>query len=196
MKLFLASTSPRRQDLIQRLGLPVEILKNAAVETFDPTWNPEKVVQHLSKIKAQSAFTTLKATHPQENGVLVGADTIVVVNDTILGKPENRSHAAAMLQTLQGNQHRVLTGMTLIDTDSGKERTTYEETLVWMKALDSEQIERYIATGEPMDKAGSYGIQGIGATLIHRIEGDYFNVVGLPLSKLADQLKDFGVAIP
>jgi septum formation protein len=196
MKLFLASTSPRRQDLIQRLGLPVEILKNTADETFDPTWSPEKVVQHLSKIKAQAAFATLKATHPQESGILVGADTIVVVNNTILGKPENTAHAATMLHTLQGNKHKVFTGITLIDTNSGKEITTYEGTQVWMKALDSEQIERYIATGEPMDKAGSYGIQGIGATLIHRLEGDYFNVVGLPLSKLADQLKEFGIFIP
>jgi septum formation protein len=90
----------------------------------------------------------------------------------------------------------VFTGITLIDTLTGKEMTAFEETRVWMKSLDSDQIERYIATGEPMDKAGSYGIQGIGATLIHRIEGDYFNVVGLPLSKLADQLLEFGIHIP
>ncbi|HET6872495.1 MAG TPA: Maf family protein [Sporolactobacillaceae bacterium] len=196
MKLYLASTSPRRQELIQRLNLPVEILKNAADETFDPTWQPKNVVQHLSKVKAVAAYNSFKKREQVEHGVLIGADTIVVVEETILGKPENKSHAKEMLQTLQGSQHKVLTGITLIDTKTGKEQTDFEETWVWMKPLNSHQIERYIVTGEPMDKAGSYGIQGIGATLIQRIEGDYFNVVGLPLSKLADQLLEFGIHIP
>jgi len=196
MKLFLASTSPRRQELIRRLGLPVEILKNTADETYEPEWSPEEVVQHLSKIKAQGAYTSLRATPKGEEGILVGADTIVAMNQTILGKPRDVTHATTMLESLQGNQHKVFTGITLIETNTGKRITTYESTDVWMKSLDRDQIERYITTGEPMDKAGSYGIQGIGATLIHRIEGDYFNVVGLPLSKLADQLKEFGVQIP
>lgn len=193
-KLLLASGSPRRRELIQLLGLPVEIVENKAEECIEPDWTPETAVENLSNIKAQAGFETIKVQ--KTNGLLIGADTIVVLKNQILGKPRDREHAFEMLTALQGNTHRVLTGITLIDLETQVQVTTHEETKVWMKPLDQDQIWRYIDSGEPMDKAGSYGIQNLGATLISRIEGDYFNVVGLPLSCLADNLKKFGYIIP
>lgn len=193
-KLFLASGSPRRRELIQLLRLPFEIVENKAEENIDPDWTPEAAVENLSKIKARGGFEAIKDR--EKNGLLIGADTIVVLKNKILGKPCDRQHAFEMLSSLQGNMHRVLTGITLIDLETQVQLTTHEETQVWMKPLEEDQIWRYIDSGEPMDKAGSYGIQNLGATLISKIEGDYFNVVGLPLSSLADALKSFGFSIP
>ncbi len=192
--LYLASTSPRRQELIRIFGLPVRIVANKADETIEPNWTPEVAVEQLSQIKAEAAFNASKATH--KSGLLIGADTIVVLNNRILGKPQDAKHAHSILMDLQGNTHTVMTGVTILDFATGKQTTFHEETSVWMKALDEAQIERYIASGEPMDKAGAYGIQGIGSTLIQRIEGDYFNVVGLPLAALAHALEAFGCVIP
>ncbi|WEG12301.1 Maf family protein [Pullulanibacillus sp. KACC 23026] len=194
--LYLASTSPRRRELIQKLGLPVKIVNNNAEEVIDPSWSPTEAVEQLSMIKAHAAYRNMKATGDLLSGILISADTVVVLEGEILGKPSDAEQAKQMLSSLQGRSHHVLTGFTLIHLQSGETVTSHEQTTVWMKPLQPEQIARYSATGEPMDKAGSYGIQDLGATFIERIEGDYFNVVGLPLSQLADTLGQFGVIVP
>lgn len=193
MTLFLASTSPRRQELIQRLGLPVEVVTNKAEEIIDPSWTPNEAVEQLSKVKARVAYELKMQQTPNLEGILIGADTIVVLDNLILGKPTNEAHAKEMLTALQGRAHRVITGVTLIHLTNGEERTFHQQTKVWMKALNENELDMYIATGEPMDKAGSYGIQGMGALFIEKIEGDYYSVMGLPLNLIYQQLLVIGV---
>ncbi|WP_328284463.1 Maf family protein [Paenibacillus tarimensis] len=195
-RLILASASPRRRVLIESLGLriPVEIVSSDADETTPDEWLPAKVVEQLAVRKAGAVRDRfLKEGRIQSPSVIVGADTIVVLDGDKLGKPADAGEAAAMLKRLQGRPHEVFTGVAVIDLQSGRTRGESRVTRVHMKPLDEGRIERYIASGEPMDKAGSYGIQGLGAVLVDRIEGCYFNVVGLPVSLLAELLADFGV---
>jgi septum formation protein len=191
--LILASSSPRRQELIHTLQLPVQVHVSHADETVSSLLSPAEIVETLSLRKAQAVKDKLSGQN--ENGIIIGSDTIVVLDEHVLGKPVDAADAQRMLGQLQGRQHRVFSGIACIDMVSGEEKIAYRVTNVHMKSLTSEQIERYIATGEPMDKAGSYAIQGIGATLIDSIEGCYFNVVGLPLSLLSDMLSDLGVNV-
>jgi septum formation protein len=128
-------------------------------------------------------------------GIIIGADTIVVLGDAILGKPADAEDAGRMLSLLSGRMHRVLTGLAVVDAASGREMTRLSETRVWFRDLTSEELAAYVASGEPLDKAGAYGIQEKGALLVSRIEGCYFNVVGLPLSLLGEMLREFGVAL-
>jgi septum formation protein len=124
------------------------------------------------------------------NAAILGADTVVVLDGRILGKPRDRSDARAMLRTLSGRTHTVYTGLALVDVPTGLRETCCEKSLVTMKRINNEEIDRYLATGEPMDKAGSYGIQGFGAVFIKHIDGCFFNVMGLPVGRLYDMLKD------
>ena len=126
------------------------------------------------------------------SGLVIGADTIVVYRRQILGKPAGAAEAAEMLQKLQGDTHEVFTGIALVDASSGKCATSHERTEVLFRPLEAEEIRRYVATGEPLDKAGAYGAQGIGAAFVEHINGSYTNVVGLPLSRLTLMLRDFG----
>ncbi|WP_245948270.1 Maf family protein [Paenibacillus sambharensis] len=195
-RVVLASASPRRRLLMDSLGLriPVEIVASDADETTPDEWLPAKVVEQLAVRKAEAVRgRILSEGGMQPSAVIVGADTIVVLNGDKLGKPADAEEAAAMLNRLQGKPHEVFTGVALIDLHSGRMRAESRVTRVHMKPLDAARIERYIASGEPKDKAGSYGIQGLGAVLVDRIEGCYFNVVGLPVSLLAELLADFGV---
>jgi septum formation protein len=128
-------------------------------------------------------------------GIIIGADTIVVLDDAILGKPADAEDAGRMLSLLSGRMHRVLTGLAVVDAASGREMTRLSETKVWFRDLLPEELAAYVASGEPLDKAGAYGIQEKGALLVSRIEGCYFNVVGLPLSLLGEMLREFGVAL-
>ncbi|TVX87252.1 Maf family protein [Paenibacillus agilis] len=192
--LVLASTSPRRQELIHTLQLPVEVEPSNEDETVDIHWAPYETVEQLALRKANSVARARRARG--EGGLVIGADTIVVLRDTILGKPENEADAFRMLSALQNEVHEVYTGVAIIDALTGVELVRHRKTAVWMRPLNPEQITRYIASGEPMDKAGSYGIQGLGAALVDRIEGCYFNVVGLPISLLADMLKVYGIEKP
>ena len=150
---------------------------------------PQEAVQALSLMKAM----TIAQRH--EEWLVIGADTIVVCDGSILGKPENEQQAFGMLSMLQGRSHDVYTGIAIVDAASLAHQTAYSRTKVFMKALDEEQIRRYIRTGEPNDKAGAYGIQGMGALLVEKIDGDYFTVVGLPLNLLARMLADHGVQL-
>ncbi|MDP4093339.1 MAG: Maf family protein [Bacillota bacterium] len=184
--IILASASPRRTDLLKQLGLDFRVIPSDIDETIDKTMSARELVLSLSSQKALEV-----ANKVQPGPLVIGADT-VVFKERILGKPENWDEAAEMLNMLQGDWHEVITGVTLIDTLTGKQSSEYEVTRVKMCELNHQMINAYIGTGEPFDKAGAYGIQGMGALLVEGIEGCYFNVVGLPLKRLSSMLETFG----
>jgi len=191
-KIILASSSPRRKELIQRLGLPVEVVQNTVDETVDQNLAPHEVVLTLAKRKMIAAWEKIGA---KKDCIIISGDTIVVQNGDILGKPCDADDAFRMLKRLQGERHTVYSGVASMHAETGKKIIDYRAVKVTMKPLSDRQIQRYIATGEPMDKAGAYGIQGLGASLIEKIEGDYFAVVGLPLALVRDMLSALGVEV-
>ncbi|MBW7454826.1 Maf family protein [Paenibacillus sepulcri] len=195
-QLVLASSSPRRRDLVASLdlSLPVLILSTDADEQTPPDWSPSRIVEQLALRKARAAVPMLGG-HDADRSLIIGADTIVVVDGDVLGKPVDEQDALRMLTRLQGREHHVYTGVACLETSSGRELVRYRMTRVAMKPLDQDRMKRYVATGEPLDKAGSYAIQGLGATLVDRLDGCYFNVVGLPLSLLSEMLSAFGVEV-
>ncbi len=187
MNLILASGSPRRKELLEHMGLrDFQIRPTHADEHLTPGLSPALQVEELSLRKAQAA-----AEQAGSADLILAADTVVALHGTILGKPSCEEDARRMLTALSGNCHQVYTGVTLLQ--GGQCLTRHQETSVQFRSLLPEEIRQYIATGECMDKAGAYGIQGFGALLIDRIEGDYYNVVGLPVSLLASMLRQFGV---
>lgn len=187
--LILASSSPRRKELLQTLGLSFSIQSSDVDETTDPGMQPQEIVEELALRKARKVASGLT------EGVVLGSDTIVVLNGEILGKPVDDEDAYRMLHALQGCEHTVYSGIALIDAESGQSEVTHSRTQVKIRPLAPDEIRAYIATREPMDKAGSYAIQGIGATLVEGIEGDYFTVVGLPLRLTASMLSRFGIQV-
>lgn len=191
--LILASSSPRRQELIQYLELPVQICASEVNEETEEGLSPVDVVETLSFRKAEAVLKRLKTDGM--TGIIVGSDTIVELDGQILGKPKDTTDAVRMLKDLEGKQHQVFTGVACIDIESGHSIVKHRVTKVTMKALNDTKIKRYVETGEPFDKAGSYGIQGKGSFIIESIEGCYFNVVGLPLSLLSDMLEEMGMEI-
>ncbi|UVI28124.1 Maf family protein [Paenibacillus spongiae] len=195
-QLVLASSSPRRRELVVLLdlSLPVLILSTDADETTPSEWSPSYIVEQLALRKARAAVGCLEGEHAK-NSVVVGADTIVVLDGEVMGKPKDTEEAVRMLGRLQGREHQVFTGVACIRTDDGSEIVSHRMTRVKMKSMDTIRIERYVASGEPMDKAGSYAIQGLGAVMVDSIEGCYFNVVGLPVSLLAEMLETCGVDV-
>lgn len=203
-QIVLASGSPRRKELLEQIGVEFEICP-ARGEEIIATVIPEQVVQELSRQKAEEVASGLlgyKESHSEiltpQDLLVIGADTIVAYNGRILGKPKDEADAREMLISLSGSVHSVYTGVTLVlADDSGRmgEHTFYEKTDVVMHKLSEEEIDRYIATGEPMDKAGAYGIQGKCAIYIREIRGDYNNVVGLPIARLYQELKKIGIDI-
>ncbi len=178
VKLVLASSSPRRADILRREGIKFQLLVPEQTEDNNLFLDPVSHVLKLSKEKAKSVSDKV------ENGLILGADTIVVFGDRILGKPKNKKEAFFILKSLSGKYHEVYTGITLIQKKSGKVESDYDCTKVQFNELRKEDILDYIATGEPMDKAGAYGIQGMGNFLVKNIEGDLDNVIGLPLRKV------------
>jgi len=190
MRIILASASPRRRELLEQIGIPFEVHVSCAEERVAVT-EPAGIVEELSKRKASAVLGTLG----DETGVLViGADTVVAIDGGILGKPGDESEAACMLRKLSGREHQVYTGVTLLYRPEGeeclREKTFYEVTRVFFYSMTEEEILAYVATGDPMDKAGAYGIQGICARYIKGIEGDYSNVVGLPVGRLYQELRE------
>lgn len=184
--LVLASTSPRRISLLKQLGVPFEAVDPGDAENsvaLDP-------VAHV-RDHALSKAEAVAAKYPDR--LVIAADTIVVLDGRILEKPRNMEEAKAMLRVLCGRIHTVVSAVALVERDRGLSDLRIEETKVGMKKLTEEEIEAYVATGEPMDKAGAYAAQGIGAVIIERVEGCFYNVVGLPMSLLYDMLKDAGV---
>ncbi|WP_038089644.1 Maf family protein [Tumebacillus flagellatus] len=185
--LILASGSPRRKELLGGLGLTFDILVSEADESFAPGLSPVEIVQELAYRKASVVANTLSG------GIVVGADTIVVCDDDILGKPSDAEDAKRMLRRLSGRSHTVYTGIALVDAgEPGRMVRDVSGTEVRFKPLTDEQIDAYVATGEPMDKAGAYGIQGKASQFITGITGDFFTVVGLPVALLADRLAEWG----
>lgn len=194
MEIILASASPRRKELLELMGLPFSVCVSDADETTDENLPPYFIVEQLSLLKASDVAGKLRAEG--KKALVIGADTIVVFGGAILTKPKDKEDAKKMLTMLSGKWHSVLSGVTVMDTKTAKSETFYVETKVHFVDVTEEEIDRYIATNEPMDKAGSYGIQGKGSVFIDKIEGDYFNVVGLPIHKLARVLKEeFGVSV-
>ena len=187
MEIILASGSPRRRELLERMGIEeFDIITSDVDETLDDSLPPAMQVEQLSCRKAEAV-----AAEQPEDALIIAADTVVALDGTILGKPVDEADAFRMLSALSGVRHHVYTGVTVILGD--KTLTRHEVTSVDFRSLEPEEIELYIATGECMDKAGAYGIQGYGALLIEGITGDYYNVMGLPVALLAQMLKEFGV---
>jgi len=188
-RIILASSSPRRSQLLEQLGLPFEVVPSGHPEDHDVGGDPHELVKSLSLAKAKA----VAAEHRE--AVVIAADTVVEFHGQILGKPQTGPEAAGMLETLNGRAHRVITGFTVM-TMAGQETVTRSvETTVHLKRLTREEIGAYVASGEPLGKAGAYAIQGLGAVIIDRIEGDYYNVVGLPLNALSQVLQDFGISV-
>ena len=185
----MASASPRRKELLEQIGLQFEVEPSNYDEEITSASEPHETARRLSLGKARVAARK----HP--NALIIAADTFVVLGDRILGKPRTDSEARKMLRALNVQAHSVVTGFTLLDTETGKVLSRSVETRVHMRKLMLREIDSYIRTKEPLDKAGGYAIQGLGAVLVDRIEGDYFNVVGLPLSALAESLREFGVEV-
>ena len=181
MKIILASASPRRHDLMRQAGFEFETLVSNIDENISES-DPAELVKKLAQAKAAAAADTLDA----ENGdaIVIGADTIVYIDGEILGKPTDTAHAFKTLKKLSGRAHTVYTGLALLNTASGECEVTVDTTDVYMRELSDTEINAYIDTGEPMDKAGAYGVQDRAGMFVRRIEGDFFTVVGLPLYRL------------
>lgn len=189
--IFLASASPRRSEILEQVGASFVVLPSGVDEKITKTI-PNEVVMELASQKAKDVFYT-----NDNEGLYIGADTVVAYNDNILGKPHDKQDAFHMLKRLQGNVHSVFTGVMLIikNGDEYIEINFYQKTDVKMYNLEDEEIKQYIETGEPMDKAGSYAIQGTFAVNIEKIDGDYNNVVGLPIALINQKLKEIGYTL-
>jgi len=187
--IILASASPRRKELLEQIGLRFKVDPVRHEEKLELTLPADTVARKISLEKA----APVAARH--KNAIVIAADTFGVLDGKLLVKPHSEQEARDMLASLSGRSHSVITGFTLMDTDTKKTVSRSVETIVTLKELTPVEIETYVKSGEPLDKAGSYAIQGLGAVLIEKIEGDYYNVVGLPLSALAEALKEFGVSV-
>ncbi|MBN2099914.1 MAG: septum formation inhibitor Maf [Dehalococcoidia bacterium] len=188
-KIVLASASPRRKELLEQVGLRFEVDPTDYDEGKISTSGPHRMATHLSQGKARAA------ARKHRKAIIIAADTLVVLGGKVFGKPHTNAQARVMLRALNGRTHSVVTGFTILDTETGKVLSRSVETRVHMKRATLKEIDGYVRTKEPLDKAGGYAIQGRGAVLVERIEGDYSNVVGLPLGTLAESLKEFGINV-
>ncbi|UCH33195.1 MAG: septum formation inhibitor Maf [Armatimonadota bacterium] len=191
--IILASASPRREALLKQIGLPFRVEPSGvSEEKAQRPGDPASFVEQAALAKAEDVAARVR------DGLVLGADTVVVVGGRVLGKPTSAAEAREMLASLSGVTHDVYTGLALVQVEDGsvrRRRTAHEATRVTFRRLSRDDIEGYVATGEPMDKAGAYGIQGRGAVLVERIEGCYSNVVGLPVARLVEMLRDFGISV-
>jgi septum formation protein len=186
--LILASSSPRRKELLENLRLTFAISSSDVDESFDPELSPEEIVMELAERKARAVFKQ------NSDAFVIGSDTIVVANNRILGKPADEAEAVRMLKTLSGSQHEVYTGVCIVSPTSSAK--FYEKTEVWFWELTDDEIRSYVQSGEPLDKAGAYGIQQLGSMLVKKINGDYFAVVGLPVARTIRELQRLGYQLP
>ena len=188
-KIVLASASPRRQELLHRIGIEeFDIRVPAADESYPADLKPAQIVEHISRKKAEAA-----AALCTDDEIIITADTMVFLDDLRLGKPVDEADALRMLTDLQGRHHTVCTGVTV--RQGHRILTQSETTHVYFRSATESELRAYIATGEPMDKAGSYGVQGKGALLVEKLDGDFFNVMGLPVLRLSRMLETFGVKL-
>ena len=208
-RIILASASPRRKELLAQVGMEFEVRPSHAEEIITGS-RPAEIVMGLSNLKAEDIFAQLSEDE-KENVLVIGSDTVVALDGEILGKPKDKADAKRMLKALQGRSHQVYTGVTLILQETPDKQTRvaeqaegealsnishtvfYEETEVEVYPMTDEEIDAYIATKDPMDKAGSYGIQGLFAAHIKGLKGDYYNVVGLPIGRLYQEMKKLGI---
>ena len=187
--IILASASPRRKELLEKIGLRFEVEPGNYQEDMPLGLEPHQLAQKISLAKAKSV------ARQHQNAIVLAADTFGIFEGKVLGKPHTEAEARTMLKTLSGRSHSVITGFTLIDTAKNKTLSKSVETKVYIRKLTLAEIDAYVKSKEPLDKAGAYAIQGLGAVFVEKIEGDYFNVVGLPLSALTEALKEFGINI-
>lgn len=186
MDIILASQSPRRRELLERMGVEFRVVTPDIDEHMERELPPDELVRRISAEKARAV-----AAQTGPDAIVIAADTVVALDGAVLGKPADELEAFKMLSTLSGCRHQVYTGLTVL---RGEEmHTVSEETAVTFRELSEKEITNYIRTGEPMDKAGAYGIQGYGALLVEGIQGDYYNVMGLPVCRLGGLLKELGV---
>lgn len=191
-EIVLASGSPRRKELLARFGVPFRIQTSDVDETVNLPLSASRVVEELALRKGRDVAAQC------ENALVIGADTVVVYQGEIMGKPEDEREAAQMLGELSGKEHQVYSGIALLTVDQGeitREVVSHRMTRVWIRDLTPEKVTWYVNTKEPLDKAGAYGIQGLGACLVNRIEGCYFNVVGMSLALLDEMLSEIGYSI-
>ena len=188
-KIILASGSPRRKEILGTTGLKFDICVSDYEEDLGMEKEPRALARFLSRKKAE------EVAHKYKNAIIISADTFIVFKDNLLGKPHTAKEATRMLTMLNGKAHSVITGFTVMDTGTNKITSRSIETKVYFKKLTQKEIKSYVGTKEPLDKAGAYAIQSLGALFIEKIEGDYLNVVGLPLCALSETLKGFGIKI-
>ena len=187
--IILASASPRRKELLEKIGLKFKAEPSNYEEDMLSGLKPHELARKISLKKAEIVAGKHK------NAVVIAADTFIVFNGRILGKPHTEGEARKMLETLNGMPHSVITGFSIIDTGTNKTLSKSVETRVYIRKLTPAEIDAYVRSKEPLDKAGAYAIQGLGAVTVDKIEGDYFNVMGLPLVKLSEMLGKFAVRI-
>ncbi len=193
--IILASGSPRRKDILSQVGIDFKVYSSNKEEIITQT-KPEDIVSELSYMKAMDVCNNI-----QEDGLIIGADTMVAIDGQVLGKPKNREDAFYMLELLQGKKHQVYTGVTVIlkednnDLNNYMVKTFVEVSEVYVNHMSKEEIDGYIESGEPFDKAGGYGIQGRFALYIGQIKGDYYNIMGFPIARLYSELKEEGIFI-
>jgi len=188
-RIILASSSPRRKGLLQQIGMQFEVKPSNYEEDMTIKLPPHKLCKLLAYGKA------LDVAHRVKKGLVIGVDTFVTLGNKKLGKPKNMNDARKMLKMLSGKVQKIYSGIAIIDAETGKELVDYEVTKVYFRKISDKEIDAYIKTGESEGKAGSYAIQGLGVVFISKIEGCYTNVIGLPLYKLTQMLKKFGIDI-
>jgi len=187
--IILASASPRRKELLEKIGLKFEAEPSDYEEYLPSEGEPHELAKKLSLEKAE------RVARRHKKAIVIAADTFLVFRGKLLGKPRNEAEAKEMLKALNGTSHSVITGFSIVDKDNKKILTKSVETKIYLRKLTAKEIDAYVKSKEPLDKAGAYAIQGLGSVIVEKIEGDYFNVIGLPLSALAESLKEFGVRI-
>ncbi len=187
-RIILASTSPRRKELLSKTGIPFEIIPGDYEEDMTLPMAPLELAKHLSLGKAESVAR-------KEQGVVIGSDTFIVLDDKVLGKPHTPERAREMLTMMRGREHRVVTGYAVIDTETGKIISGVSDNTILFKNFSDEIMDAYIATGEPLDRAGSYAIAEGGAQLVEKYEGDYEGIIGLPVRDVVRALQELGVEV-
>jgi septum formation protein len=185
----LASASPRRRELLEKIGLVFKVDPSDYPEDLNSILKPEELVMKISQNKARA----VASKYP--DALIIAGDTVGVIGKHIVGKPHTGPEAIAMLKFLSGRSHRVITGLSVMDSKSGKIVSRTVQTRVYFRKLTESEVRRYVATGEPLDKAGAYAIQGLGSLLVEKINGDYYNVMGLPLNVLSQILQEFAVKL-
>ncbi|MCR4311560.1 MAG: Maf family protein [Candidatus Taylorbacteria bacterium] len=187
VKIILASTSPRRKEILEKMGVAFQVVASKYEEDMSLPLSPSDLVKHLAMGKAVDVANRFPEC------LVIGADTIVVLGDEVMGKPHTNDVAEEMLKKLSGKKHQVITGLAIIYKEGGVMINEVMPTSVYVKNLNKKEISEYIATGEPLDKAGAYAVQGLGGALIEKTEGDYWNLVGLPAGRVATHLRAFGI---